>query len=90
MGRPVLAELPHDRSAVPRGERGEPPTVTARSPLGEPDPAGPRRTASRGAGVVTTPALLDRVRARLALELGAPTRAGVAALVREEAGGTAG
>ena len=34
VGRPVLAELPHDRSAVPRGERGEPPTVSARSPLG--------------------------------------------------------
>jgi secretion/DNA translocation related CpaE-like protein len=34
VGRPVLAELPHDRSAVPRGERGEPPTITARSPLG--------------------------------------------------------
>jgi secretion/DNA translocation related CpaE-like protein len=34
VGRPVLAELPYDRSAVPRGERGEPPTVTARSPLG--------------------------------------------------------
>ena len=34
VGRPVLAELPHDRSAVPRGERGEPPSVAARSPLG--------------------------------------------------------
>ncbi|WP_324275843.1 hypothetical protein [Blastococcus brunescens] len=34
VGRPVLAELVHDRSAVPRGERGEPPLVTARSPLG--------------------------------------------------------
>jgi len=34
VGRPVLAELPYDRSAVPRGERGQPPTVTARSPLG--------------------------------------------------------
>lgn len=34
VGRPVLAELPHDRSAVPRGERGEPPDVAARSPLG--------------------------------------------------------
>ena len=35
-------------------------------------------------------ALLDRVRARLALEPEAPTRAGVAALVREEAGGLLG
>lgn len=34
VGRPVLAQLGHDRSAVPRGERGEPPLVTARSPLG--------------------------------------------------------
>jgi secretion/DNA translocation related CpaE-like protein len=34
VGRPVLAELAHDRSAVPRGERGEPPSVAARSPLG--------------------------------------------------------
>ncbi|TQN37752.1 secretion/DNA translocation related CpaE-like protein [Blastococcus colisei] len=34
VGRPVLAELAHDRSAVPRGERGEPPLVSARSPLG--------------------------------------------------------
>jgi secretion/DNA translocation related CpaE-like protein len=34
VGRPVLADLPHDRSAVPRAERGEPPSVAARSPLG--------------------------------------------------------
>jgi hypothetical protein len=34
VGRPVLAELRHDRGAVPRGERGQPPTVTARAPLG--------------------------------------------------------
>ena len=34
VGRPVLGDLPHDRSAVPRGERGEPPAVSARSPLG--------------------------------------------------------
>jgi secretion/DNA translocation related CpaE-like protein len=34
VGRPVLADLPHDRSAVPRAERGEPPSVGARSPLG--------------------------------------------------------
>ena len=34
VGRPVVAELPFDRSAVPRGERGEPPAVSARSPLG--------------------------------------------------------
>ena len=34
VGRPVLAELPHDRSAVPRGERGEPPLTAVRSPLG--------------------------------------------------------
>lgn len=34
VGRPVVAELPHDRSAVPRGERGEPPVVAPRSPLG--------------------------------------------------------
>ncbi|MEU2351079.1 septum site-determining protein Ssd [Modestobacter sp. NPDC049651] len=34
VGRPVLAELGHDRSAVARCERGEPPSVAARSPLG--------------------------------------------------------
>ena len=34
VGRPVLAELGHDRSVVPRGERGEPPSVSPRSPLG--------------------------------------------------------
>ncbi|RBY83481.1 septum site-determining protein Ssd [Blastococcus sp. TF02A-30] len=34
VGRPVLAELAHDRSAVARGERGEPPGVTPRAPLG--------------------------------------------------------
>jgi secretion/DNA translocation related CpaE-like protein len=34
VGRPVLAELPHDRGAVARGERGEPPAVGPRSPLG--------------------------------------------------------
>jgi pilus assembly protein CpaF len=39
---------------------------------------------------MTSPALLDRVRARLALEQRTPTRAGVAALVREEAGGLLG
>jgi pilus assembly protein CpaF len=39
---------------------------------------------------VSAPALLDRVRARLALEPGSPSRAAVAALVREEAGGLLG
>jgi secretion/DNA translocation related CpaE-like protein len=34
VGRPVAADLPFDRSVVPRGERGEPPVVSARSPLG--------------------------------------------------------
>jgi secretion/DNA translocation related CpaE-like protein len=34
VGRSVLAELGHDRSAVARGERGEPPSVVPRSPLG--------------------------------------------------------
>jgi secretion/DNA translocation related CpaE-like protein len=34
VARPVLAELAHDRSAVARCERGEPPSVAARSPLG--------------------------------------------------------
>ena len=34
VGRPVVAELPNDRSAVARGERGDPPAVAARSPLG--------------------------------------------------------
>ncbi len=34
VGRPVLGGLPHDRSVVPRGERGEPPAVSPRSPLG--------------------------------------------------------
>jgi pilus assembly protein CpaF len=39
---------------------------------------------------VTSPLLLDRVRARLALQPGVPTIAGVAAAVREEAGGLLG
>lgn len=39
---------------------------------------------------MSAPALLDRVRARLALQPGMPTQAGVAALVREEAGGLLG
>jgi secretion/DNA translocation related CpaE-like protein len=34
VGRPVIAELSHDRSTVPRGERGEPPDLAPRSPLG--------------------------------------------------------
>ena len=34
VGRPVLAELGPDRSATGRGERGEPPLITARSPFG--------------------------------------------------------
>jgi secretion/DNA translocation related CpaE-like protein len=34
VGRPLLARLGHDRSALPRGERGEPPAVAGRSPLG--------------------------------------------------------
>ncbi|WP_308123293.1 septum site-determining protein Ssd [Modestobacter marinus] len=34
VGRPVLAELGPDRAAVARSERGEPPAVSARSPLG--------------------------------------------------------
>ena len=33
VGCPVLAELPHDRGAVARGERGKPPGVGARTPL---------------------------------------------------------
>ena len=39
---------------------------------------------------MSAPPLLDRVRARLALDEGPPSRAGVAALVREEAGGLLG
>ncbi len=35
LGRPVVAELVHDRSALARGERGEPPQVGARTPLGQ-------------------------------------------------------
>ncbi|WP_243469650.1 septum site-determining protein Ssd [Klenkia marina] len=35
LGRPVVAELAHDRSALARGERGEPPQVGARTPLGQ-------------------------------------------------------
>jgi secretion/DNA translocation related CpaE-like protein len=34
LGRPVFAELAPDRSAVARTERGEPPSVAARSPFG--------------------------------------------------------
>ena len=33
-GAPVVAALAHDRGALSRGERGEPPVVTPRSPLG--------------------------------------------------------
>jgi secretion/DNA translocation related CpaE-like protein len=33
-GRPVLAELGHDRAAAARAERGEPPAVGPRTPLG--------------------------------------------------------
>jgi hypothetical protein len=33
-GRPVFAELAADRSAVARSERGEPPSIAARSPFG--------------------------------------------------------
>lgn len=33
VGRPVLGVLPHDRGAVARGERGEPPGRAPRSPL---------------------------------------------------------
>lgn len=35
LGRPVVAELVHDRSALPRGERGEPPQTGLRTPLGQ-------------------------------------------------------
>ncbi|MEI4276955.1 septum site-determining protein Ssd [Klenkia terrae] len=35
LGRPVVAELVHDRSAPARAERGEPPQVGARTPLGQ-------------------------------------------------------
>ncbi|MGY1843198.1 septum site-determining protein Ssd [Modestobacter sp. SYSU DS0875] len=34
VGRPVFAELAADRAAVVRSERGEPPSVAARAPLG--------------------------------------------------------
>lgn len=34
VGRPVLAEFRHDRSAVPRAECGAPPELSPRSPLG--------------------------------------------------------
>ena len=89
VGRPVLGDLPHDRTAVPRGERGEPPAVSPRSPLG----SLARRVLAgsrTGDAAVSAPALLDRVRARLAVQPGPPTRAAVAALVREEAGGLLG
>ncbi|MCF6506248.1 septum formation initiator [Blastococcus sp. MG754426] len=33
VGRPVVAELPHDRGAVARAERGQPPGAQPRSPL---------------------------------------------------------
>lgn len=35
LGRPVVGELTHDRSALVRGERGEPPQTGARTPLGQ-------------------------------------------------------
>jgi secretion/DNA translocation related CpaE-like protein len=34
VGRPVVAEVPHDRGSVGRAERGEPPAVSGRSPWG--------------------------------------------------------
>jgi secretion/DNA translocation related CpaE-like protein len=34
LGRPIAADLPFDRAAPARAERGDPPTVAARSPLG--------------------------------------------------------
>jgi hypothetical protein len=34
VGRPVLAEVAHDRTAGPRAERGAPPPVTGRSAWG--------------------------------------------------------
>ncbi|TYP84764.1 septum site-determining protein Ssd [Blastococcus xanthinilyticus] len=34
VGRPVFGELPHDRGAVARAERGEPPGASVRSPVG--------------------------------------------------------
>lgn len=34
VGLPVLADAPSDRSAVVRGERGQPPAVSSRAPLG--------------------------------------------------------
>ena len=34
VGRPVVAELAHDRGVTVRGERGKPPVVGARSPFG--------------------------------------------------------
>ena len=34
VGRPVLGELAHDRAAVARSERGEPPPIGARTPTG--------------------------------------------------------
>jgi secretion/DNA translocation related CpaE-like protein len=34
VGRPVVAVLGHDRGAAARGERGDPPSVAPRSPLG--------------------------------------------------------
>src|SRR4051794_34987355 len=55
---------------------------------GPPDPC---RAGVRAGGLpVNAPDLLDRVRARLAVEPGIPTRSGVAALVREESGGLLG
>ena len=33
-GRPVVAELRHDRAALARGERGEPPLLSGRAPFG--------------------------------------------------------
>lgn len=34
VGRPVVAELRHDRAALSRGERGEPPLLSGRAPFG--------------------------------------------------------
>lgn len=34
VGRPVIAELRHDRAALARGERGEPPLLSGRAPFG--------------------------------------------------------
>ena len=90
VGRPVLgraAARPQRRAARrARGAAGR----RRRGPRWVASPGGSSPASAPVSAAMSAPGLLDRVRARLALEPGPPSRAEVAALVREEAGGLLG